>query len=86
MSNFIALGIYFLFGTKFSWNEGIDTCFNVECVLLGRNFDFLSGYLVVTARYLVVTTGYPRYLVVTARYRSLLLVPTFSMNAKKNYK
>ena len=30
--------------TKFSWNEGIDTCFNVECVLLGRNFDFLGGY------------------------------------------
>ena len=48
----------------------IDTCFNVECVLLSRNFDFLGGYLVVNARYLVVTT----------RYRSLLLVPTFSMN------
>ena len=40
--NFIALGIYFLFRTKFSWNEGIDTCFNV---------DFLGGYLVVIARY-----------------------------------
>ena len=38
---FIALTIYFIFGTKFAWNEGIDTCFNVECVLLGRNFDFL---------------------------------------------
>ena len=49
--NFIALGIYFLFRTKFSWNEGIDTCFNVECVLLGRNLDFLGGYLVVIARY-----------------------------------
>ena len=49
--------------TKFSWNEGIeDTCFNVECMLLGRNFDFLGGYLVVTARYLVVTA---QYLVVT---------------------
>ena len=42
--NFIAIGIYFLFGTKFSWNEETDTCFNVECVLLGRNFDFLGGY------------------------------------------
>ena len=30
--------------------------FNVECVLLRRNFDFRGGYLVVTARYLVVTT------------------------------
>ena len=85
--NFIALGIYFLFGTKFSWNEGIDTCFNVEFVLLDRNFDFLGGYLVVTARYLVVTTGYCSLpggycslLVVTTRYRSLLLVPTLSMN------
>ena len=67
---FIAIGIYLLLGTKFSWNKGIDTCFNVECVLLGRNFDFLGGYLVVTARYLVVT----------ARYRSSLLVPTFSIN------
>ena len=57
------LKIYFIFGTKLSWNEGIDACFNVECVLVGRNFDFLG-----------------RYLVLTARYRSLLLVPTFSMN------
>ena len=72
--------MYFIFGTTFSWYKGIDTCFNVKCVLLGRNFDFLSGYLVVTARYLVVTVGYCSLLVVTARYRSLLLVPTFSMN------
>ena len=59
--NFIALGIYFLFGIKFSWKEETGTCFDVECVLLGRNFDFLGGYLVVTARYLImVTTGYTR--------------------------
>ena len=58
MSNFIALQIYFIFSTKFSWNQGIDTCFNVKCVLLDRNFDFLGGYLVVNARYLVVTAGY----------------------------
>ena len=44
LPNFIALGIYFVFGTKFSWNEGIDTWFNVKCVLRGRNFDFLGGY------------------------------------------
>ena len=87
-------GIYFILGTRFSWNDGTDTCFNVECVLRGRNFDFLGGYLVFTARYLVVIAGYSsllggycsllvvtaRCLVVTARYRSLLLVPTFSMN------
>ena len=85
--NLIALGIYFIFGTKFSWNERIDTWFNVEWVLLGRNFGFLGSYLIVTARYLVVTacylmvTGcYCSLLVITARYRSLLLVPTFSMN------
>ena len=63
MPNFVALGMYFLFGTKFSWNEEIDIYFDVEYVLLDRNFDFLGGYLVDTAR-----------------YRSLLLVPTFSMN------
>ena len=42
LPNFIALEIYFIFGTTFSWNEGIDTCFNVECVLLGRNFEARS--------------------------------------------
>ena len=57
MPNFIAIGIYFLFGTKFSWNEETDTCFNVECVLLARNDDFLGGYLVATGRYLSVATG-----------------------------
>ena len=88
MSNFIVLEIYFIFGTNFSWNEGNDTFFNVEWVLLG-SIDFFGGYLVVTARclvvtarYLVVTGGYCSLLVVTARYRPLLLVPTFSMNAK----
>ena len=70
MSNFIALGIYFIFGAKFSWNEGNDTCFNVECMLLGHSFHFFRGYLVVTARYLVVTA---RYFVVTGGYCSLLL-------------
>ena len=57
MPSFIAIGIYFLFGTKFSWNEEIDTYFNVECMLLGLNYDFLSGYLVATARYLSISTG-----------------------------
>ena len=84
--NFIALGIYFLFRTKFSWNEGIDTCFNVECVLLGRNLNFLGGYLVVTARYVVDTTGYCSLLLVIARYWWLLLVSTFSMNALSGVK
>ena len=76
MPNFVALGMYFLFGTKFSWNEGIDICFHVEYVLLSRNFDFLDGYLVVTARYLVLTVT-ACYLVITTRYRSLLLFPLF---------
>ena len=86
MPNFIALGIYFIFGTKFSRNEGTDTCFNVERMLLGHNFDFLCGYLVVTARYLVVTARYCSslgsywlLLLVTGGYCSLLLVPTFSI-------
>ena len=55
----MTLGIYFIFGTKFSWNEGIDTCFNVECVLLDRNFDFLGCYLV------VLPSGYCWLLLVT---------------------
>ena len=87
LPNFIALGIYFIFETKLSWNKGVDTCFNVECVLLGRNFDFFGGYWVVTARYLVVTAcycsllgGYCFQLVITACYYLLLLVLTFSMN------
>ena len=80
MPNFLALGIYFIFGIIFSWNERIDTCLNVECVLLGHNFDFFGGYLVVIARYLVVTGGYCLLLVVTASYCLLLLVATFSMN------
>ena len=74
MSNFIALGIYFVFGAKSSWNEWIDTCFNIECVLVGRNFDFPLSYLVVSARYLLVTAsygslpgGYCSLLVITAR-------------------
>ena len=57
LPNVITLGINFVFGTKFSWNEGIDTCFNTQYVLLGRKFDFLGGYLVVFAHYLVVTAS-----------------------------
>ena len=75
--NFTALGIYFIFGTKFFSYEGIDTCFIVECVLRGRNFDLLGVYLVVTAPCLVVTASYCSLwwlLVVTARYWWLLLV------------
>ena len=80
--NFITLGLYFLLGTKFSWNEGTDTCVNVECVSLCCNFDFLAGYLVVNARYLVVIARHSSLMVVTACYHSLLLVPTFSMNGR----
>ena len=42
--SFIALGIYFLSVTKFSWNKENDACFNVICVLLGNNLCFLGGY------------------------------------------
>ena len=71
LPNFILLGMYFISGTKFSWNEGIDTYFNVLAVFL--------IFLVVTLRYLVVLVTW-WLLVVTARYRLLLLVPNFSMN------
>ena len=59
-------GSILLLGTKLSGNEEIDTCFNVKCVLRRHNFDFLGGYLVVTAHYLVVTTRYWWLLLVTA--------------------
>ena len=71
--NVIALGIQFIFGTKFSWNEGIDTYFNVEYVLRGRNFDYFGGYLVVSARYLVVPGVHCQLLVVTACYHSFCI-------------
>ena len=58
--NFIVLGINFIFGTKFFWNEGTDTCFTVEYALHGRNFDFLWWLL----------GDYCPLLVVTARFRS----------------
>ena len=64
--NFTGLGIYFVIGTKVSWNEGIDTCFNVEVCYFAE----ILIFLVVTWWLLLFTTG----------YYSLLLVPTFSMN------
>ena len=73
--------IYFIFGPKFSWNEGINTCFNVKCMLLACNFDLHGVDLVVAARYLVVTAGfcslpggYWWLLLVIARYYSFPLL------------
>ena len=63
LPNLIALAIYFIFVTNFSWNEGIYTCFSIECMLLGHNFYFLVGSLLVTACYLVVTAHYCSLLV-----------------------
>ena len=54
MPNFIALGMYFYFGTKFYWNEGL-------IFVLMSNMCYLAViliFLVVTAPYLVATTGY----------------------------
>ena len=67
MPNFIALEIYFIFGTTFFWNEGLI----LVLMLIGRDFEFFCGYLVVLAHYLVVTA---RYLVVTTRYWWLRLI------------
>ena len=73
--NFIELGIFFIFGTKFPPNVEIYTCFNVEYVLLDPNFDFLGGCC-----WLLLVTWW--LLMVTARYRSLLFVPAFGRNVK----
>ena len=78
MPNFIALGIYFIFGTKFSWVEGIDTCFNVECMLL----DLILNFWWLLSSYCSLPVGYWWLLLVTACYHSLLLVPTISMNVR----
>ena len=78
VSNFIELGLYFIFGTKFFWNEGIDTCFDVECVLFGRNCDLLSGYLVVTTGCCLLLDGYWWLLLVIGGYCSLPLVTACS--------
>ena len=49
----------------------LNTCFNVKCLLLGCNSDFLGSYLVVTAHYLVVTGGYCWWLLlITACFHS----------------
>ena len=77
--NFTALRIYFLFGTKFSRNEGIDTCFDAEYVFTLRLFWF-SWWLLVG--YCLLPVGYCSLLVVSAHYCSLLLDLTFSMNGK----
>ena len=43
-------------------------------------FAAILVFLVVTARYLAVTTRYCSLPVVTAHYRLLLLIPTYSIN------
>ena len=85
LPNFIELGIYFILRRKFPWNEGIDTCFNVKCVLPGCNFYFLGGNLVITARYLVITArycsllgGYWWIMLLTGGYCSISLVTACS--------
>ena len=65
LDQFHSIRDIFPFWTKYFW--GIDTCFDVEYVLLDPNFDFLGDYLVFTAHYLVVTTGYCSLPLVAAR-------------------
>ena len=80
-----SIGICFIFGTKFSWNEGIDTCFNVKYVLLGRNFDILDGYCLLRSGYcwLLIVTWW--LLVVTAHSQFLYeSIDYFFIAASKN--
>ena len=79
-AKFPSIGNIFHFWNHIFLEWGIDTCFNVECVLLDCNYDFFGGYFVVTGCYLVVAAHYLVLLLDTAHYRLLLFVPTFSMN------
>ena len=77
----MALGTYFIFGTNFAWNDGI-ICFNVACMLLGHNFDYFGGYLVVTARYwwlLLLTAHYCSFLLLV--WMALLAIPRYSKDS-----
>ena len=80
LPNLIVLGIYFILGTKFSWNERIDTCIWF-CFWY---FGFLGGYLVVTARYLGLLLVTTHYLVVTARSCSSPLL-VWTANSQENH-
>ena len=91
VSNFIGLAIYFIFGTKFFSNEGIYTCFNVECVLNDRNFYFLGNHtcwlLLVTASYCSLPAGYWWLPLVIGSYCLFpLLVWTEICNLLKGFK
>ena len=75
VSNFIALGIYFIIGTKFSWDEGIyNFLMSNMCYLAIIFMGFTARYLVVTAGYCSLLGGYSWLLLVTARYWSLPLL------------
>ena len=87
LPNLIALWIYFIFGTKFPWNGGIDTWFNIECVFLTIILIFLlGGYclsLLISWWLLVVTAHYWWLLFVTVCYCSfplLVWVNTLSLD------
>ena len=87
MPNSIALRVYLIFGNNFPGMRGLilvlvpNVCY-LAVSFFGGYLVVTARYLVVTARYFVVTGGYCLLLVVTACYRTLLLLPTFSMNEK----
>ena len=86
--NFIALRMYFIYGTKFSWNEGTDTCqidlmSNVCSLvviiifwwLLGGYCSLPSGYCsILLVTWCLLLGGYWRSLLVTGFYCLLPLV------------
>ena len=73
--NFTALGIYSIFGTKFSWSEEIDT-FSMSnvCYLAVIFLGVTARYLVVAAGYCSLRGGYWWLLFITARYWSFPLL------------
>ena len=71
LSKFHSIKSIFHFWDQIFLEWGIEACFNAKCMLIGHNFEFFGGYLVVTACYLVVTV---RYCSLPGGYCSLPLV------------
>ena len=85
MPNFIPLETYFIFRTKFFWNEESILALISNVCYLVIILTFLMVTLVVTARYLVVTIMYPSltcYLGIYVFPYVFLVAPTYQIHTE----